>query len=373
MKSVPTTTFRLRCRLCNQPVDWPPPSARCPRPSCRGPLQPRANIVFDPSLIEPAEQGMWRYRHLLPPLPDNPTTLGEGLTPLLAERWGVAPIYVKNESLNPTGSYKDRGAALLINSIAPEQIAIDDSSGNAGAALAAYAARAGRRARIFVPARAPKAKRDQILRYGAELITVPGSRAEVTLAAEAAANDADVFYASHVWHPGYAIAMQTIAWEIWEQFGGRAPDWVILPAGNGALLRGVRWGFRSLEKGKRIRTLPRLVAVQAANCAPLFAHSRGVYDPATFKARRTIADGVAIAHPPLLDAMLAAVQKTGGMVIAVPEAEIRPACAELTRRGFFVEPTAALPFAALKQMQGVIQPDDSVVLILTGHGFKSAR
>ncbi len=370
---MPHPTFKLRCRFCNQPVDWPPPSARCPRPSCRGPLQPRANIVFDPSLIEPSEQGMWRYRHLLPPLPDNPTTLGEGFTPLLPLPEARFQLQVKNESLNPTGSYKDRGAALLINSIDGDQVVIDDSSGNAGAALAAYAARAGRRARIYAPARAPRAKRDQILRYGAELVPVPGTRTDVTLAAEAAAEADDVFYASHVWHPGYAIAVQTVAWEIWEQMGGRAPDWVILPVGNGALLRGVRWGFRALQKGKRIRTLPRLVAVQAANCAPLCALSRGAYDPATFKARRTIADGVSIAHPPLLEAMWAAVEKTRGLVVAVPEAAIRPACGELARRGFFVEPTAALPYAALSQLQDAISPEDAVVLILTGHGFKSVR
>lgn len=370
---MPNPTFRLRCRLCNQPVDWPPPSARCPRPSCRGPLQPRANIDFDPSLIEPSLQGMWRYRHLMPPLPDNPVTLGEGNTPLLADQVGRLQVYLKNESLNPTGSYKDRGAALLANIVGKTQIVMDDSSGNAGAALAAYAARAGLRAHIYAPARAPRAKRDQILRYGAELFAIPGTRTDVTLAAEAAAQNPGVFYASHVWHPGYAIAMQTIAWEIWEQLGGRAPDWVILPAGNGALLRGVRWGFRSLQKGKRIRSLPRLVAVQAANCAPLSAYSRDAYDPVTFKARRTIADGVAIPHPPLLEAMWAAVRKTKGMVIAVPEAEIRPACVELTSRGFFVEPTAALPFAALSQLQDAIQPDDSVVLILTGHGFKSVK
>lgn len=370
---MPITPFKLRCRLCNQPVDWPPPSARCPRPSCRGPLQPRSNIVFDPSLIEPSLQGMWRYGHLLPPMPNNPVTLGEGFTPLLNDRIDQLQFYVKNESLNPTGSYKDRGAALLVNCVAPGQIVIDDSSGNAGAALAAYAARAGLHARVYVPARAPKAKRDQILRYGAELFAIPGTRSDVTLAAEAAAQESGVFYASHVWHPGYAIAMQTIAWEIWEQLGGRAPDWVILPVGNGSLLRGVRWGFRSLQKGKRIRNLPRLVAVQAANCAPLCAHSRGAYDPVTFKARRTIADGVAIAHPPMLEAMWSAVQKTKGMVIAVPEADIRPACDALARRGFFAEPTAALPFAALSQLQGVIHPDDTTVLILTGHGFKSAR
>ncbi len=368
---MPNTPFKLRCRQCNQPVDWPPPDPRCPRPSCRGPLQPRVNITFDTGLIEPLQPGMWRYRHLLPPLPDNPITLGEGLTPLLADRVGDIRLYFKNESLNPTGSYKDRGAAMLINTVGKAQIVMDDSSGNAGAALAAYAARAGVTAHIYTPLRAPKAKRDQITRFGAQLFPIRGNRTNVALAAETAAQDPNIFYASHVWHPGYPIALQTIAWEIWEQLGGRAPDWVILPTGNGSLLRGIRWGFRSLQKGKRIRDLPKLVAVQAANCAPLLAFSQDAYDPRTFRASRTAADGVAIPHPPLVEAMWAAVRRTKGRVVAVPEDEIRPAQAELIRRGFFVEPTAALPFAALRQLQDAIHPDDTVVLILTGHGFKS--
>ncbi|MDW8268878.1 MAG: pyridoxal-phosphate dependent enzyme [Anaerolineae bacterium] len=369
---MPAPHFRLRCRICNQPVDWPPTELRCPRPSCRGPLQPRNTLPFDPGLIEPTLPGMWRFRHLLPPIPDNPITLGEGHTPLLAEKVDNRVLYLKNESLNPTGSYKDRGAALLINLRGQATVVMDDSSGNAGAALAAYAARARVEARIYVPARAPKAKKNQILRYGAHLIAVPGTRTDVTVAAEAAATEPGVFYASHVWHPGYALALQTIAWEIWEQLGGRAPDWVVVPVGNGTLLRGLRWGFRSLQKGRCIRELPRLVAVQAANCAPLFALSRDAYHPQTFRARRTIADGVAVPKPPLLEAVWAAVRKTKGCVLAVPEAEIRPAQEALARRGFFVEPTAALSFAALPQLEPLLQPDDTVVLILTGHGFKSS-
>ena len=363
--------FKLRCRLCNQPVDWPPVVPRCPRPSCRGPLQPRTNIQFDPSLIEPLQPGMWRYQHMLPPLPAHPVHLGEGFTPLLADQVGSLQVYYKNESLNPTGSYKDRGAALLINTIGEATVVIDDSSGNAGAGLAAYAARAGVEARIFVPAYAPPAKKTQIQRYGAQLFSVEGTRADVALAAEQAALEPGVFYASHVWHPGYALAMQTIAWEIWEQMGGRAPDWVVLPAGNGSLLRGIRWGFRSLEKGKWIRTLPRLVAVQPVNCAPLYALSQGAYVPETFQTLPTIADGVAIAHPPLVEAMWAAVRKTKGQVVVVTEDEIRASQSDLARRGFFVEPTAALPFAALPQLEATIPPEDTLVLILTGHGFKS--
>lgn len=363
--------FKLRCRICNQPVDWPPPGPRCPRPSCRGPLQPAKNIVFDATLIEPLQQGMWRYRHLLPPLPDDPITLGEGGTPLLRFNRESYHLYIKNDSLNPTSSYKDRGAALLINSVGDAQMVIDDSSGNAGAALAAYAARAEISARIYVPAGAPKAKLGQIARYGAELFTIDGDRDAVAAATDAAAQDPDVFYASHVWHPGYVLAVQTIAWEIWEQLGRRAPDWVVIPAGNGTLLRGIRWGFRSLQKGKLIKSLPRLAAVQAANCAPLLAYKKGNYHPNQYVASPTIADGVAVPNPPLIEPMWSAIKKTKGRVIAVPEEDIIPAQDELAHRGFFVEPTAALSFAALPYLERKIKPDQTVIIILTGHGFKT--
>ncbi len=316
---------------------------------------------------------MWRYRHLLPPVPDNPISLGEGWTPLLRLEPGSEQlIYVKNETLNPTGSFKDRGAAFLINTIQGEdKIVIDDSSGNAGAALAAYAARSGHPARIFVPASAPEAKKAQIQRYGAELIPIEGDRDAVAQAADAFSQQPNVFYASHVWHPGYALAMQTIAWEIWEQLGRRAPDWVVLPAGNGSLLRGVRWGFRSLQKARYIRTLPRLVAVQAEHCAPLAAFMAGTYRPGHFQARPTRADGVAIPNPPLIEAMAAAVRKTQGRVITIPEEAISQAQTQLMHRGFFVEPSAALPYAALTHLEKLIHPNDTVILILTGHGFKS--
>ncbi len=368
---MPTKPFRLRCRVCNQPVDWPPPNPRCPRDTCRGPLQPMKNVVFDAILVEPTQQGMWRYRHMLPPLPDEPITLGEGGSPLLNFQREPYHLFFKNESLNPTGSYKDRGAALLINSLGDAKTVIDDSSGNAGAALAAYAARARIHARIFIPEGAPEGKRSQINRYGAELVPVPGNRDDVAAMAEIAAQSSAVFYASHVWHPGYVLAVQTLAWEIWEQLGRKAPDWVVLPAGNGALLRGVRWGFRSLQKGKHIRNLPQLVAVQAQNCAPLVAFKNGTYRPNQFVASRTVADGVAVPNPPLIEAMSTAVKKSKGRIVAVPEEEILPARDELANHGFFVEPTSALAYAALPHFAHKIKPDQTVVVVLTGHGFKS--
>lgn len=368
---MPTHPFKLRCRRCNQPVPWPPSNPRCPRSACRGPLQPIHNIKFDATLVEPTQHGMWRYRHMLPPLPDEPITLGEGWTPLLNFRRKPYRILIKNDSVNPTDSYKDRGAAMLVNSLGDAKVVIDDSSGNAGAALAAYAARANVHTRIYVPANARGAKLDQIARYGAEIIPVDGNRDEVARITEEASEDPKVFYASHVWHPGYVLAVQTIAWEIWEQLGRKAPDWVVMPAGNGAILRGVRWGFRALQKGKLIGKLPRLVAVQSANCAPLVAFRSGDYRPNYFEADPTVADGVAVPNPPLIDAMAAAVKKSKGRVVAVPEDEILPARDELARHGFFVEPTSALSFAALPYFEKKIKPDQTVVIILTGHGLKS--
>ncbi len=334
-------------------------------------MQPIRNIVFDATLVEPLQQGMWRYRHMLPPLPDDPVTLGEGWTPLLNFQREPYRLFIKNDSLNPTDSYKDRGAAMLVNSLGKAKIVIDDSSGNAGAALAAYAARANIQARIYVPANAPGPKLAQIARYGAEVVPVVGDRDEVARVAEKAAEDPDVFYASHVWHPGYVLAVQTIAWEMWEQLGRKAPDWVIMPAGNGALLRGMRWGFRSLQKGKLIKNLPRLVAVQSSNCAPLVAYQDGDYRPNLFVAEPTVADGVSVPNPPLIEAMGAAVKKSKGLAMAVPEEEILPARDELARLGFFVEPTSALSFAALSHLESRIKPDQTVVIILTGHGLKS--
>ncbi|RME81573.1 MAG: pyridoxal-phosphate dependent enzyme [Caldilineae bacterium] len=368
---MPDRIFQLRCTICNQPVRWPPAEPRCPRPTCRGALRPAHHIPFDASLVEPIFPGMWRYRHMLPPLPDEPITLGEGGTPLLSLDGHPYRLFVKNESLNPTGSYKDRGAAMLVNLVGNAQVLVDDSSGNAGAALAAYAARAQLRARVYVPAAAPQAKLAQIQRYGAEVVPVEGDRDDVARAVERAAQEPEVFYASHVWHPGYALALQTIAWEIWEQLGRRAPHWVVLPTGNGTLLRGLRWGFRSLQKARLIEEPPRLVAVQAANCAPLYALSRGTYSPHTFRASPTIADGVAVPTPPLLDIMWKSVKKTRGRVVAVPEEEIEHACRQLVAQGFFVEPTAALPYAALSHLATSLQPHHTVVLLLTGHGFKT--
>jgi len=297
--------------------------------------------------------------------------LGEGWTPLVASDWGGQSIYLKAEHLNPTGSFKDRGAAVLVTALkaAGVQEVVEDSSGNAGAALAAYTARAGVRATIYVPAIASPAKQAQIAVYGARVVPVPGPRSEATRAVREAVQQGAV-YASHVYSPFYVQGTKTIAFELWEQLGGRAPDSVVAPVGHGSLLLGLYRGFRELLSVGLIERMPRLFGVQAQACAPLAcAWERGLADVEPVEEGETIAEGVAIAVPPWGRAILAAVGDSGGLVLALQDEETLAAQVKLARQGFYVEPTSALAAAALEHLQGHL--GDVPVVVLTGNGLKS--
>jgi len=329
---------------------------------------------FDPQAIDPGQPGLWRYQAMLPlSSPGSAITLGEGYTPLIADTWEGLSLHWKLESLNPTGAFKDRGTALVINDIAARGAArvIDDSSGNAGASLAAYAARAGIRARIFVPAHASPAKRAQIAVYGAELVPVPGPRIEATRAAEAEAA-AGAVYASHVWHPLTLVGMATIAWEIWEQLGRRAPDWFVTPVGQGTLLLGAWRGFQALADAGLIDRLPRLVAAQAERCAPLASAMAANRDEANpVPSQPTVAEGIAIVRPVRSRALLQALRESQGLVLTASEEEIAAAQERLAHKGIYVEPTSATAVAVLDSLRPHIASEEIVVVTLTGSGLKS--
>src|SRR5206468_1042953 len=180
----------------------------------------------------------------------------------------------KLEFTQPSGSFKDRGMAVLFTALRAAGIteAIEDSSGNAGASFAAYAARAGLRARVFVPEAAAGPKRAQIAAYGAEIVAVPGPRSRAAEAALAAVQ-AGAHYGSHVYNPIGLAGNATAAYEIWEQLG-RAPESVVLPVGHGTLLLGLQRGFKALRAAGLIDHLPHLIGVQALACAPLWAVQR---------------------------------------------------------------------------------------------------
>jgi threonine synthase len=245
---------------------------------------------------------------------------------------------------------------------------VEDSSGNAAAAVAAYAAQAGIACRIFVPASASSGKLAQIAAYGAEVVPVPGTREDVAAAARQAA--AHSYYASHVFNPYFFQGTKTFAYEAWEQLGFRAPDLVILPVGHGTLYLGAYLGFRDLLEAGEIPRLPRLIGIQAEPCAPLAAAWSG--RPAALPGT-TIAEGIRIAAPDRAEAILEACRQSDGDLLTVSETEIVSALFTLGRAGLYVEPTAAVaPAGALKlAAAGRLPAGGTTVIPLTGSGLKA--
>jgi threonine synthase len=349
---------------------------RCP--STGEPLEYTDLPPFDAGAIDPAQQGLWRYAAMLPVVAAGQTriSLGEGWTPLIPDTWGGVPVHWKLDSLMPSGSYKDRGFSVLVNWLVGlnASIAVEDSSGNAGASLACYAARAELHACIYVPESAPAPKKAQVAVYGAELVEVPGPRSAATDAAVAATRlNKGTKYASHALHPAYLLGQMTSAWEIWEQLGGTAPDWFIAPVGQGGLLLGAWRGFQQLHAADLIDKLPRMVAVQVVPYTAIYdAFHAGLkrveivcpqFEPVS-------ADGVAIIKPNRSVTVLEALRHSRGTAIAVSDKAVLTARDRLAEQGLFVEPTSATVAAALHKLKAQIRPGETVVAMLTGHGLK---
>ena len=362
----------LTCPECKVTVKWTPSAWRC---DCGAPWGFDQVHPFAAASTEPRRQGLWRYESLLQlPQASRPVTMGEGWTPLVRDEFAGLTVHWKLEYLNPTSSYKDRGIAPLMTALSSCGVTsvVEDSSGNAGASVAAYAARAGIQATIFVPTHASPAKRAQIGIYGARVVPVTGSRIEATRAAEAALG-AGVAYASHVWQAPVMAGLQTLAWEVWEQMGQRVPDWLVLPVGQGTLLLGVYLGFRALEEAGLSDRSPRLVAVQAARCDPLYAAwVKGTEHVQAARSEGTVAEGIRIVQPVRGQQVLGAIRQSAGAVLIVGEDEILAAQSSLARRGLYIEPTSAAAVAALAQLSGQVSADHSVVVPLTGSGLKGA-
>jgi threonine synthase len=325
--------------------------------------------------IDPARRSIWRYARGLLIGAEHAVSLGEGWTPLLPGQWHGAPVQYKLEFMMPTGSFKDRGTTVLVSYLKSRGVrrVLEDSSGNAGASLAAYAAAAGLACRILVPETASYPKIAQIAACGAEVVTIKGSRQDV---AEAAlAQSAEIFYASHNWQPFFVEGTKTLAWELWEQGGFRAPDNLVVPLGYGSNVLGAERGFDELVRAGEITRRPRLFGVQAARCAPYAAAFReGVEHLVAAEIAPTVAEGIATPRPTRVAEVLRAVRDTGGTIVAVEEAEIVQALRDLAHRGLYVEPTSAVAAAGLSRLltAGVIRPQENTVLVLTGSGLKAS-
>ena len=331
---------------------------------------------IDRGEIDTSERSLWRYRAALPITVRNPISMGEGCTPLVSRNWRGTHTLFKLEWFAPTGSFKDRGASVMLSLLREQGIShvLEDSSGNGGAAIAAYASAGGLRAKILTPASTQPAKTVQMRAYGAEVALVPGSRKDTSDEAERQAEH--IFYASHNWHPFFLQGTKTLAYELWEDLGFRAPDAIITPTGAGSNVLGCDIGFGELLRRGAIERLPRLYAVQPENCAPIHAaFMAGTTAPVPVEVRPTIAEGTAIAEPVRLREVIEAVRRSGGATVPVSEAEIEAAVLDLARCGLYAEPTSAAAAAAHAKLvtSGAISPSDTAIVILTGSGLKATQ
>jgi threonine synthase len=359
------------CTTCGKSYPLHTRDWRC---ECGGLFDLEAWPAFDITQIDTTRPGLWRYQRLLPLEPGwQPVSLGEGNTPMVPVQWQGQDVTFKLESVSPTGSFKDRGACVLVTALRGLGIerAVEDSSGNAGASLAAYAARAGIACEICVPDTAGGPKLAQMAAHGAEVIQIRGRREYAALAAWAAAAHG-AYYASHLYSPYFLAGVETVAYELWEQLGYRTPGALVLPAGNGSLLLGAYRGFRRLQQAGLVERLPRLIAVQAAACAPIYqAYLNGLEAVEPIVPEPTIARSVAISQPVRGVQILAALRATGGVVLSATEEEIQQTRNQLAQGGFYVEDSSAVAVAALASLPEISQAgaDGPVVVLLTGHGL----
>jgi len=330
--------------------------------------------------IDASRRSVWRYAKAIAVEDKHAVTLGEGWTPLICDEkageWNGAQVMFKLEFMMPTGSFKDRGMTVLVSYLKSCGIdtVLEDSSGNAGASLSAYAAAAGMRCRILVPETASYPKIAQIAACGADVVTIRGTRQNVADAAMRMSRE--IFYASHNWQPFFAEGTKTLAYELWEQLGFKAPDNVIVPLGYGSNVAGCAIGFGELLRNGEITKMPRIFGVQAANCAPYYNAFKACVNhlvPTTVVP--TIAEGIASSKPTRVVEALRAVRESGGSIVAVTEEEIVAALGALARKGLYVEPTSAAAGAGLTQLlaSGAIKPGEATVLVLTGTGLKASE
>lgn len=363
---------RMICLECHETYSLDEPRWRC---DCGGLLDIEFTPTFDLEQISLCSSSMWRFRGALP-IPEEAeiVSLDEGSSPLTPLQLGGREVLAKQEQLFPTGSYKDRGASLMITKAKQLGIThvVEDSSGNAGCAVAAYCARAGIQCDIYVPASTSPGKLAQISMYGANLHRIPGSREDTANAVMEAAQTH--YYASHSWNPFFFHGTKTFSYEVCEQLGWEAPDTVVLPAGNGTLLLGAWIGFTELLQAGITQRMPKLVAVQAAACPPLFeAFHQDRSEPVKIDKQDSLAEGIAISNPVRGAQMLSAVRQSGGTFLKVSEADIYAALNMVARQGFYIEPTSAAIIAGAEKYIRSGADEETIVTAFTGHGLKATE
>lgn len=375
----------LTCSRCGATHDPSLPHNLC---DCGGPLLVDYDLdavagSVSPDVVAGRAASMWRYRELLPAaIPSDVVTLGEGFTPLvpapsLAQKLGVRAVWVKDDGLNPTGTFKARGAACGVSrarELGISEVALP-TAGNAGGAWACYGAAAGLKVHVAMPSDAPEANRVECRAFGAELLLVDGLISDAARVVADGVERNGWFDCSTLKEPYRIEGKKTLGLEIAEQLGWQAPDAIIYPAGGGVGAIGIHRAFRQLrELGWVRRDPPRLIVVQAAGCAPIVrAFEEGRDESEPWPDARTIATGLKVPKP-LGDALtLQAVRETGGTAAAVDDPQILDGIKTMASDASILaspEGAATLAGASVLRERGDLGPDDRIVLINTGSGAK---
>ncbi len=365
---LPVAEWRYVCEVCAHAESLGAVIWRCP--VCGGALALDGPNDLAAATVRRDDPSLWRYADLLPVAKADARSLGEGMTPLVLGSLAGQAVWFKLDYLLPTGSFKDRGAAVLVAHLRRLGLTriIVDSSGNAAGAMAGYSAAGGIACTVYAPATTSPAKLTQARAFGAEVILVEGTREDVARAAQdAAAADSASFYASHNWQPLFVEGVKTWALEVREQLGGRAPAVAFVPTGGGSALVGAHRGFAAAGE------LPQLVAVQPAACAPVVNAFIQKRDITPITPHETMAEGTKIGAPARTHQIMAAIHESGGWAEPVSEYQIVATLADLWGQGLYVEPTAAIGAAACRG--AIIREHDmragDIVVHLTGSGLKA--
>jgi threonine synthase len=284
---------------------------------------------------------------------------------------------MKCEYMLPTASFKDRGSTLAVSNARTicerhgiKQVA-EDSSGNAGVSIAAYSARAGLECVVYVPERVSPVKAQLVEGFGARLVRVAGSRADVSRAA--GQEHPARLYLGHVYDPFFVAGIETLAFEVVEDLGWASPAVVVCPISAGTLLLGLLYGFERMMSSSVIDRAPKLIAVQTERISPIYSafHGKAYTPPSSVD---TVADALVSTNPPRLKEIIEVLRRNAGIVEVVSEEETLAAYVELASRGFFVEPSSAVAYAGFQKFRRIQARSDTVaVVVLTGAGLKTQR
>jgi threonine synthase len=366
----------LKCVRCGAEFPTYPLRSKCTK--CAGMLEYKADNPRAGEVKFSGPLGFWRYKQMLPPV-RHPVSLGEGGTPLhkaerLAKSLGLKELYLKDETRNPTNSYRDRAAALLSSNAIDQgyDTLICATNGNMGASLAAYSAKAGLICHVIVPEVVDVGKLAQMLAYDAVIAKFGEILDDSIRKAATLAEETGWYQATAELNPLVVEAQKTISYEICEQFG--VPEWIVISMGSGGTIYSLWKGFKELKQLGIAASLPKIVGVQPEGCATIVnAFTQGASKPKVPKPS-TRALAILVAEPLQSELATKAIRESGGLALTVSDAEILAAELQIAKlEGVFAEPASSATIAALKKIaeKSEIPCDSSVVSLITGSGLKA--